>query len=60
LADPATRTDALVRVQIYAEKKLPPNAQTWQLVHEKLRTAPNVLRAVSLVGSVSHYPWRYD
>ena len=60
LADPATRTDALVRVQIYAEKKLPPNAQTWQLAHERLRTAPNVLKAVSLVGSVSRYAWRYD
>jgi Tfp pilus assembly protein PilF len=60
LADPATRTDALVRVQVYAQSKLPPTAQTWQLEREKLSTAPNVLKAVALVGSVSHYTWRYD
>jgi beta-barrel assembly-enhancing protease len=60
LADPEMRTDALVELQVYAQRKYPPKAQVWQAESEKLKAAPSIQRAVAAVGAIGHYTWRYD
>ncbi len=60
LADPEKRTDALVDLQTYAERKLPPRGQAWRAEYEKLKAMAGIRQAAAQVGALDRYTWRYE
>jgi tetratricopeptide (TPR) repeat protein len=60
LSDPEKRTDALVELQTYSERKLPPRARAWHAEYEKLKTATSIRQAATRVGTLGRYTWRYE
>jgi tetratricopeptide (TPR) repeat protein len=60
LADPDKRTDALVDLQSYTARKLPPRGAAWRAKSEALKVTASIRREVAQVGAVGRYTWRYE
>jgi tetratricopeptide (TPR) repeat protein len=60
LNDPSRRTSALVEMQHYFEPPRPPRAVQWHSLAAALGERATIRAAVSKVGRIDSYPWRYD
>jgi len=60
LNDPTQRTAALLEMQHYLEPARPPRAAQWHDRSVVLRARPTVRAALSKVGEIDSYQWRYN
>jgi hypothetical protein len=60
LNNPTQRTSALMEMQRYFEPPRPPRAAQWHALSMALRERATIRAAVSKVGKIDSYPWRYD
>jgi tetratricopeptide (TPR) repeat protein len=60
LNDPTRRTAALFEMQHYFEPPRPPRAAQWHGLSAALTERATVRAAVSKVGRIDSYTWRYD
>ncbi len=60
LNDATHRTVALLEMQRYFEPPRPPRAAQWHELSATLRVRATIRAAVSKVGKIDSYTWRYD
>jgi tetratricopeptide (TPR) repeat protein len=60
LNNPTQRTSALMEMQRYFEPPRPPRAAQWHALSVALRERATIRAAVSKVGRIDSYTWRYD